>query len=519
MKNLQKRLKILFCLIISAVMIFTCALAGCGESETPPEGGDTVQQPEQQKPEQQKPEQQKPEQQKPEEQKPEEQKPEAFTVVYRSGYTPEKFSGVTNEITELGAGVHLVTNKLKKTNGQDVVVYAIEVDLKEANIVAGTKDNAAADFSYAKAAPYAMAQAWEKETGGHVYMSLNADFFGAQCVNAFVKDGVIIKDGHQDKGDYDYALRDENGNPTGENGAADVPASAPMLFGVKGTTAQIAPIQQYTGDPTTAAVKEPLIKAKLSYTVKSGSDVLDVKVNAAPDSGYITFRTAGKSAAQKKGYAVKIDTSKGMSGLTVLEDAQEVKASTEYEAGEGYGWLQSTSTVGSGIKKYLSSLKAGDKVNISVTSPDGTWDGYETILGCRHALVVGDKIADTVKKEYSNGAQSPEVPRSAVGVKPNGNVVIFAVESLWYGGSKTDAVRVETDTHGMNLPELAEFAYYYGCTQAANFDGGGSTQLVVRGEKEETGRVVVRSSDTGSTELMNTRVVMNSILVTSRKEG
>ena len=85
---------------------------------------------------------------------------------------------------------------------------------------------------------------------------------------------------------------------------------------------------------------------------------------------------------------------------------------------------------------------------------------------------------------------------------------------MYYGGKDK-----EGDTHGMNLPELAEFAYYYGCTQAANFDGGGSTQLVVRGEKEETGRVVVRSSDTASTELTSTRPVMNGILVTSRKEA
>lgn len=96
-------------------------------------------------------------------------------------------------------------------------------------------------------------------------------------------------------------------------------------------------------------------------------------------------------------------------------------------------------------------------------------------------------------------------------VKTNGNTsVVFAVESMYYGGRAA-----EGDPHGMNLAELAEFAYFYGCDVAANFDGGGSTQLVVHGDA--AARVVVRSSDTGSADLLSTRLVMNSLLVTEKK--
>ena len=488
MKKLPLFFRTLMCLTVSVLLLFSCMLAGC-DPLLPDENDPSLEQPDNP------------------DKEPDKEPEKPFSVVYRSGYKPEKFGEVTNEITELGAGVHLVANKLKKTNGQDVVVYAVEVDLKKANIVAGTKDNVAEGFSYTKTTPYQMAQAWEKDTGGHVYMSLNADFFGGYCVNAFVKDGVIVKDSHNDEGKYDYRQ------------GADVPASAPMLFGVKGTTAQIAPIRKYEGDPASPSVKEQLVKAKLSYKLTDGENVLDFQENGKVSSDFITYRSSG-GAKQKGGYAVKVDNSKGIFGLTVLE-VTHVTEDTRFSAGDGYGYLVTKDEDGA-YGKYLSSLKAGDKVELAVTSPDGTWNGYETILGCRQALVVDNKIADTVEKENTNGAQSPDVPRSAVGIKPNGNVVIFAVESMYYGTTQPDRKGkppVEGDTHGMNLPELAEFAYYYGCTQAANFDGGGSTQLAVRGEGEETAKVVIRSADTAGTGLNDTRPVMNAILVTSKQEN
>ena len=135
MKQLHKYLKVLLCMLVSAVMLFTLVLGGCGEKEDPsPDQDPTIENPE-----------------KDSEKDPE--KEEEFSVSYRKGYTPKKFGEVTSEITELGEGVHLVANKLQKTNGQDVVVYTIEVDLKKANIVAGTKDNATSDFSYTKTTP------------------------------------------------------------------------------------------------------------------------------------------------------------------------------------------------------------------------------------------------------------------------------------------------------------------------------------------------------------------------------
>ena len=426
-----------------------------------------------------------------------------FAPTYRTDYAPTLFDGgsVSYEVTELGDGVTMVKNTVTKSNDTVSAVYAIEVDLSEADIRAGTKNNVAAGFAWEKSVPYAQAQAWESATGGHVYASINADFFGSTCVNAFVKDGVIVKAGHNDAGVYDYL--DLN---------SDVPASAPMLFGIKGTSAQIAPIVSYEGDITSAEVKRGVITAKLSYGALSvGGGEVSVAENTAPSADRACFLTTG-SLSVSMGVAIKVDVSQGYSEMKVLEKVQISKA-TELTAVQGdYAYIV-TGLAYAGAYGLIGKVSAGDTVSLPVTSPDGLWDGYETILGCRQALVVDGAVADTVTLENTNGAQSRDVPRTAIGIKADGTVVLFAVESMYYG--KKDS---EGDLHGMNLPELAQFAYFYGCEQAANFDGGGSTQLVVRGAEETEARVVVRSSDTASTELLNTRSVMNGLLITTRED-
>ena len=126
-------------------------------------------------------------------------------------------------------------------------------------------------------------------------------------------------------------------------------------------------------------------------------------------------------------------------------------------------------------------------------------------------MVEGGAVAATVTKENTNGAQSKDVPRSAIGIKKGGKVVVFAVESMYYGKKNVDG-----DSHGLNLPELADFMCYYGIKNGANFDGGGSTQLSVKKSARDALSVVVRSSDTGSRVIAESRPVFNTLLVTAR---
>lgn len=466
-----------------------------------------------------------------------------FKVEYDKTFTPTLFDGTTAtaEITELGDGAWLVANKIKLNDANDpkgaglmtnrwATVYTVEVDLSRASIAAGTKDNKSKDFNFEKAVPYAHAQAWEQaNTGGHVYASLNADFFGSQCVNAFVKDGAIVKDGHNDKGKYDYK------DPT-----ADLPASAPMLFGINGDKAQIAPMIAYTGDIESAAVKEPVVQAKLTFASAfgaAGGKSYEADENHSENAFDLPsfYYASGTYSYRSGSRLMKLDLSKaemdvaGAYEVPLLSNTV-VSGNGQLTVEEGEAYLV--------VRKSAPAFEEFDVEKLTLTrsvhSPDGTWDGYTTILGCRQALVINGEIPATVAKENSNGAQTRDIPRSAVGIK-EGRVVLFAVEALRYYATRVkgetdpetglmkmtldDYVITKNDSFGLNLPELAEFMKFYGVLNGANFDGGGSTQLVTRKTNEQAGKVVIRPADVNNNDRLNplkTRVVMNSILVTNK---
>lgn len=404
-------------------------------------------------------------------------------------YTPTSFSNVTYTEEEIVDGLIHFTYTLTKKDGNTTVIHSLEVDLNKVNIEAGTANNQTLGFNYSKTTPYAAGEAYKKATGKEVYATLNADFFGSQCVNAFVKDGFIIKASHNDNGNYDY-----------KNTSSDVPASAPMLFGVKGSTAQVAPIIKYSGDVTSNSVKREIVRSKLTYTITAGIKSFDTSD---------TFKLMNQTLYLTAGdiYAV-MDISKGINSAEVLE-IKSVDKDTTLEAltgGKAYLYCASSNL---DAASFLNRVGVGAKLNFSIKSPDGLWDGYTTILGCRQALVIDGEVPNTVALENTNGAQSGDVPRSAVGVNKYNKVCIYAVESMYYGKKNLTG-----DPHGCNLPLLAEFMYYNNVVNGANFDGGGSTQLIcnVKG----TNTVFVRSSDTGSTDLTSTRAVMNVIMVTQK---
>lgn len=488
-------MKKVWSLLLSVLLCLSMAgLAGCGDKDKPEPGGDG------------------------------DNPAPVERVFYARDYTPTSFSteSLSYTVTKSGDGVRIVANSYKLNNGDSVVVYATEVDLSKADVRAGCNEDDPAKAFDKKGVPYQQMTAWENNHPGQkVLVATNADFFanqqggGAININAFVKDGIIVKDGHNDNNLYDY-----------KDLKSDVPASAPMLFGIKGTTAQIGPIKSYTGDVESAEVKKSLVQSKLRYAGNFGKSLLrhTFTLNVSPDGvtdGLVYLDKTDKTFAAKTGTIVckiKLTAGKRMTG-----EVQSVETLTEDKAiapETGYALVASNPAYKKGAE--LKDLAAGVKLSVAVASDDGKWDGYETILGCRQALVTDGQIPATLAHENTNGAQSKNIPRTAVGIK-NGVVVLFSVESLNYGSGDDDNTSGEfgdeTDTSGLSLPELADFIRYYDCTESANFDGGGSTQVVVRGGYNGSGEpaVLVRSSDTGSRELSSSRPVMNTFLITTKK--
>lgn len=449
---------------------------------------------------------------------------ETLEVEYNTSYTPVYFDkeSVTNAVTRLNDGVYMVANRVTLNNSTVAIIYTIEIDLSKAEIHAGTVDNKRSNWYPETATPYSMMTAYEKDSGEKVLATVNADFFGATCLNALVKDGCILKDGHTITSTDDY-----EDSFLYTDSKADVPASAPMLFGVNGEgKAQIAPIVQYEGDVTSAEVKKKLVTSKLSYELTAQDKTYEIYENNASQDveNAVIFHTSpvSKRKFPEGSVVYKVDITDDYTDMSILEKTV-LESSESYKATDSEGYIVvDPSFVGD---ESIRELNAGDSVTVQVTSDDGTWNGYETILGCRQALVMdgemaytyqnGEKIC-TVTLENSNGAQSENVPRTAVGLKEDGTLVVFAVESLRYGNSHVIGDIKEDDSYGLNLPQLADFMIYYGIETGANFDGGGSTQLIARQGADADPKVIIRSSDTGSYTLAASRKVMNTLMVTTK---
>ena len=108
-------------------------------------------------------------------------------------------------------------------------------------------------------------------------------------------------------------------------------------------------------------------------------------------------------------------------------------------------------------------------IAITSGSSDSKWDGYTTIIGGRHALVENGEISSTISNENTNGAKYTNIPRTCVGIKPDGKVLLTAIESLRYNSSNTNVA--SSDSYGVNLSELAQFMRFIGCYDSVNFYG------------------------------------------------
>lgn len=135
------------------------------------------------------------------------------------------------------------------------------------------------------------------------------------------------------------------------------------------------------------------------------------------------------------------------------------------------------------------------------------WDGtanWERHLTEEHVLLTGPLLALNGQDEIldSTSFSRSRHPRTAVGIKANGRIVLLTVD-----GRNANAA-------GMSLTELAKTMKWLGCTSAVNLDGGGSTTLWVNGFPDAG--VVNYPTDNKLWDHAGQRKVANVVLVKKR---
>ncbi len=121
------------------------------------------------------------------------------------------------------------------------------------------------------------------------------------------------------------------------------------------------------------------------------------------------------------------------------------------------------------------------------------WKNIPDILGAGPQLVAGGKAAVTKEEEqFPADIAKGRAPRTAIGIREDGSWLLVVVD-----GRQANSI-------GMTLEELAELMVKYGAKSAVNLDGGGSSEMVVKGS-------IINSPSDGSE-----RPVGSGIVVTPR---
>lgn len=99
------------------------------------------------------------------------------------------------------------------------------------------------------------------------------------------------------------------------------------------------------------------------------------------------------------------------------------------------------------------------------------WCEMEHIVGGTPVLIMNGQIIDDFSSEQTlESFLLHRHPRTAVGIKENGEWVFAVVDGRYFGF-----------LGGMTMNELAEFMLMLGCIKALNLDGGSSSTMVIEG--------------------------------------
>lgn len=127
-------------------------------------------------------------------------------------------------------------------------------------------------------------------------------------------------------------------------------------------------------------------------------------------------------------------------------------------------------------KHFLDTLTVGDHLTVAFTSENSGWETVTQAVGAMHLLVENGEEVKNLSTAYA--------PRSAVGIKANGELVLYTVDG-----------RQAEHSMGASLRVLAQRMVELGCETAVCFDGGGSSTMTATLPGAESAAVINSPSD------------------------
>ncbi len=264
-----------------------------------------------------------------------------------------------------------------------------------------------------------MAQLLEKR-GYSVVAGINGDYYNMDTCQPL---GIIIENGKLKASDDQHYAVGFKADGTAVMGSP----ALNMSFTVGGSTYPFAGINK---ERTNEGFY--LFTEDFSYTTKSKNNGTEV----------VCSLTSGSLTVNSK--------------LTLTVD-KVIKSSGAYDLPAGKILISLADTASN--QDVLKKFTPGASVTVNVSCPDKIWDSVQFAAGSLYKLVTAGKIESGLKPNTAG-------PRTAVGIKANGDIVFYTAD-----GRQPDF------SMGITMTELAERMLALGCVEATIMDGGGSTTM------------------------------------------
>ncbi|MCW5937001.1 MAG: phosphodiester glycosidase family protein [Fimbriimonadaceae bacterium] len=182
----------------------------------------------------------------------------------------------------------------------------------------------------------------------------------------------------------------------------------------------------------------------------------------------LTTGTGGFVLAEKPSKTVYLqgegvltpDTTWSGTVVTTVDDAKEAPVGRDQVAVTARG----------NKVPLLEKLARGDKVTVRVRTEGADWEKVKNVVSGGPAIVSGGKPLQAWSSEdFQDDFATKRHPRTAVGVTEGGDVWLVVVEGR------------QAMSEGATLVELADIMVRFGCKEAVNLDGGGSSQIALSG--------------------------------------
>ncbi|MDL2273486.1 S-layer homology domain-containing protein [Oscillospiraceae bacterium OttesenSCG-928-G22] len=186
---------------------------------------------------------------------------------------------------------------------------------------------------------------------------------------------------------------------------------------------------------------------------------------------------SGNTRTKREGTNVVLTNVQGNLSLggTITGTVSSVTTGTE-QVPLAAGTMVLSGETSHGMADRLAVFTEGMTVTLRVTAGDSRFHDAVSAVG------TGVKLVSNGMREPSLG--STAAPRTAVGVKADGTLVLYTVDG-----------RQSNYSNGMSLDELAARMVSLGCVEAANLDGGGSTVLTGRYPGKDATETMNKPSD------------------------